>query len=877
MAKRFNLPFTSLNFGIPGAGEAWEAELWDSEFSGAVTEVTGKPEGLRIEWDGDPANPSAIMPSSCTYSILIEEEADMALITALAGAAEGRFKMVVRRAGSSEVYWAGWVQPGECSYPDDYYDFHFDIYATDGIARLANIDYMDGADFYEGTETVIQHIVKIIEKIDTADVGTWPTARIRSTANRFSEDMNTTTCPLNQATVMHDRFEGKDKEGNNQPWSAFAVLEALLRPFDVQLLHEGGMFHIRQLAKYADATQKAYYYDATGAHLSTAAAEDVDIEVTGYATPGGMVKKAGGLYTFNPALKEVCVDYHHRTSHNRATGSYWDRLDEVLEVLPGVVLVDAADTSYLKGSVTIRHRCQIGINPPGSVIWPTHRWRFRIQVRIPNGAGTYYYLSRETAASTAFYNIEPEEMAWQLTADNHDIVVWSHAVTEADNNIELQFTVAFTSPDLYTDFDGQKLEMKVELDGIEATNGTDLTIPGGNYVGRCDDWNTTEVWLSVEEEGIGSNPDNETWRTCSEVTGDNSARMFIDTYLGDGPAPFSLSAFKVAGVATELWKINNTGTGYPLAQLLAEQILRFRKRPQPIYQGAFIHPDIRPYYRFVDNDKAWMASRITLSAFENTWSGDFVLMDADVDGITTGTPFIPDIKEPSLPPGHPLPPNAPTQPGGGGPGNAPFPPFNPLIGGTLPGFVNGAESAPVTLTADLLASDYNTTRELPVAPVPYAWARKGDRLVVVNAITGHRETFTVGTSYVPNASTITMSGSDSPMEKDFPYGSFVKLKNADELRVKGWSYLLRNQTGEYVTIPNPNTTDPATAGPGGLLPPTTVYDVATLRERIFVLRGNTPVIYDPDPYDNSFSLASSNRLRFESLPLAGEDVYIVVR
>jgi hypothetical protein len=53
--------------------------------------------------------------------------------------------------------------------------------------------------------------------------------------------------------------------------------------------------------------------------------------------------------------------------------------------------------------------------------------------------------------------------------------------------------------------------------------------------------------------------------------------------------------------------------------------------------------------------------------------------------------------------------------------------------------------------------------------------------------------------------------------------------------------------------------------------------VATLRERIFVLRGNTPVIYDPDPYDNSFSLASSNRLRFESLPLAGEDVYVVVR
>jgi hypothetical protein len=874
MAHRFTLPFHSLP--VAGVtGEEWAVELWDSEFAGAVTEPTGDPKGCVIKWVGDQDTIKGVMGSNATYSILIEEEADMTLITALAGATKGRFKMVIRRSGDSTVYWAGTVHTDEVSYPDAYFPFLLEIFATDGIADLKDIKYVQSEDTpYEGSATIMEHLVNIVGKIGMTDVGTWPTNRFRSTANWYSDDMVTTEGPMTQADVMHDRFWGKDVEGNGDYWSSYAVLDAFMSAMNCQFFHEGGMYHIRQIEEYHDATQKEHYYDATGTLTSTVAAANLDRTVD-YATAAGMKKLAGGLYTFLPSLKEVCVDYHHLTNHNRATGQYWDRLATDWAVLPGVVLVDAADTTYLKGKVDIRHRSQIGINPPGAVIWPPHRYRFLVQVRIPNGAGTYYYLKRESTSSTPFYDLQPDEMDWDLAATT-DIKVWGEVVNESDNLVEKHFSFAFTTPFLYTDFDGQNIEMRIRLDGVEKTDGTTLTVPGGNYVGRIDDWNTLGVFLGVEEEGVGSNPDNETWRTCAEATGGNTEKRYLDTYLGDGPAPFSLSTYRVGGVATTTWQMAGVGVPRTMAALLAQQVLRFRKFPQPVYQGAFLHKDIRPFDRFVDDDKGWMATSISVDCFNNVWSGEFLLYDSDVDGITIGEPYIP-------PPG-PLPPTAPGPGYPQGPPTVPdikegfvnFPPFNGFVGGTVPGHVAQDEISPVTLLSDLLASDYNTTRTLPVGPIPFSWARKGDRLVVINGTTGHRETFTVGTSYEPNDTEIIMSGSDSPMVKDFPYGSFVKLLNKDELRVKGWSYLERGVTGEEWTIPSPNTTDPETSGPGGLLPSTTVYDVATLRERVMVWRTGLWLVYSTTSYDNGFAFVSGNKIKFW-LPLSSEDVMVVVR
>jgi hypothetical protein len=788
--------------------------------------------------------------------MLIEEASDMAIITALAGAAEGRFKMLVRRAGSSEVYWAGWVHADDSSYPDNYYPFHFEIYATDGIARLKDIDYADDlGDPYQGEETLLQHLLKIIGKIGTDDVGTWPAAKVRSTANWFSNGMNTTTCPLHQAKLRHDRFHGLDRESNTQHWTCYAVLDAILRPLGCQLLHEDGMYHVRQLGKYHDNTQKAYYYDDAGTLLSSPT-ENLDITVD-YATIGEMVKEAGGRYTFLPPLHEVCVDYHHQTSNDKGQGQVWNTGDETYHTLPGAVIVDAAGETFLRASLKIRHKSNVVVIPPGSQPYPDHRLRFSVQIRMEDGTnpGSHYYLRRIAGANTPFFDIQPTEMEWFFNgADNFKI--WARPINDFDNNIEYELTLGFTTPSLPVEVSGSKIEMKIDLLGAEMTNGVDLDIDGVEFQGGIT-WYTKNVSVRVEGEGGGEAGSNDIERTCSSIT-DNIEKRLIETYIGDGPAPFSLSALHVGTAATATWKVNNSGTGIPLAKLLGQQTMRFRKKPQELFQVTFIHKDARPILRFVDDDKGYMATRISLSAFENKWSGEFIVMDGDVDGISSAEPYVPapgtgggPIKD-----GPPIgPPTTPDVPIGEEDGFT-LPPFDGLQGGTLPGYGNFAEQSPVRLTAAILATDFNNTalsddHQLPITSMPFKFAKKGDVVVVVNPITQHRESFTLSDDYGIGDTYLSVKTTET-MTKNFPYGSFVKLSKSSELQVRGWSYYNPNCTGtgtakKFVAI-SPDI---------GELPSPTDFTAETLRERVLVICGGTALIYDANNYDHAFGIKPS--------------------
>lgn len=879
MALQFYLPFTSLNRGPALAGEEWDIELWNSEFSGTADEANGDPQGCVIEWEGGQDPIAGILTSSATYSILIRDESEMGLIDALAGAPRGQFKMVVRRAGSEMVYWAGYVHTDQVSWPDAYFPFLLEIYATDGLADLKDIDYIESEGTpYEGEATIIEHLVNIVGKIGLTDVGTWPTNRFRSTANWYSEDMVTTNGPLAQAEVLHDRFIGKDREGNAEYWNCYAVVDALMGVMNCQLLHEGGMYHVRQLENYHNNTNKAHYYDATGALTATTSAENLDIEVD-YASDAGMVKTAGGRYTFLPPVHEVCVDFHHRTNHNRALGEFWENdfpaTDNTWHILPAPVLVDEDDTTYIKAHVVIRHRSQIGV-VTGTAIWPPHRLVFRLQLRIyANVPGQYYYLYRTVQGTSDFFDVQADQMAWEFGASvpADQMLIHSAQVVQADNLVEKSMAISFTTPYIPAFLSGNNLEMRLELVDVIKTDGNTIVFDSSPYNGFVG-FETDEVFMAVEGEGHAGNPDNETLRTCSEVT-ENTEKRYIDTWLGDGPAPFSLSAIRVGGVAAQLWQIGAAGSAMTIAKLLGQQLLRFRKRPQRVYQGAFIHPALRPYSRFVDDDLGYMATSIAVDCFNNIWSGEFLLMDGTVSGISSGEPHVP-VSPTHLPTGFPGgAPNLPQLPGTTFP-DPRIPPFDGMAGGTLPGYVSTSEQSPATLTDGVVAADFNNTalsddHELPITAVDYAFAKKGDAVSIVNAITGHRETFTLRESYAPGATVLKLKTSET-MSKDFPFGSFVKLSQTNAPRTAKGSFYERGVTGtgsgaKFWLVDDAELTLPSPAD----------FDAKTLRERVRIVMGGTTLIYDPNPYDDCFGLKpSTNEVEvYLGIP-AGTTMYVEV-
>ncbi len=844
MALRFNLPFTSLNRGSALAGEAYAVELWDSDFTGTPVEVEGNFQGLRIEWESksDPVEP--IMGSSATYSILIEQESDMALITALAGSREGRFKMVVRRAGESTVYWAGWVQTDQVSWPDEYYPFHLEIFAVDGISRLVDIDYLqaDGTP-YTGYTTVMGHLLNIIEKIDIQDVGTWRTDIIRSTAWWYADHMVTTMSPLTQANVEYDRFVQKDKTGNVEYWSAYAVLSALMQAWNCQFLIAGGRFIVRSIDQYKEATQIAHYFNASGTLLSTASTEDIDLEVD-YTVDDAPKKLSGGRYTFLRPLKKVCVDYKHKTHDNKALGVGWEKNSEDWVTLVTIFNPTPATTQF-EINIRIKHLTQLGIVPPGSAAWPTHRFVWNLQIRVSKAGGGWLYMERNLI-NGQITQITTFEAQWGTTPDNFDI--FGVVVNYDKNNQFVLSEFDFTSSALVGSQVAQDatIEMKLELLRIEKLDGTNLVFTGSPYQGNYQ-WATESVWLSITDEAPGINPDKETLRYCAITTGENTADRYIETYLGDGPATYSISSYKETGGSgsggtTLDWQVNGTGPERYVSQLLAEKTLQFRKLPQKVFQGAFLFPDIEPWYKFIDQSEGYMATKISVEAFSNTWEGEFILMDGTTADITLPEPYEPPIRVPTPPGGYPSPPPDDEAPD---PNN--FPTTEMMVGGVT-GFVAQVLNNMTTITTDAIEGTVDPT--LTIDDLDYAGFKQGDTVTVVHAGTGQYQNMTVASTYTIGSTSLPLTGT---LDFDLPAGSLVKVAKATEMQVRGFSFYERNFTGELWTIPTTS----------GTLPNPSVVGADEVRRRVKVYRSGVRLVYDANNHPDTFGIKPAlNQIEF---------------
>lgn len=844
MALRFHLPFTSLSRNSSLPGEAYVVELWDSDFTGAAVEVEGDFQGLRIDWEGKNDTVEPVMASSATYSILIEQESDMALITALAGSREGRFKMVVRRAGQSTVYWAGWVQTDQVSWPDQYFPFHLEIFAVDGISRLGDMDYVqaDGTPF-TGYTTVMGHLLNIIEKIDIQDVGTWKTDIIRSTAWWYADHMVTTASPLTQANVDYERFLQRDKSGNVDYWNTYAVLAALMQAWNCQFLIAGGRFIIRSIDQYQEATQIAHYFNESGTLVSTSIAEDIDLEVD-YTVGDAPKKLAGGRYTFLRPLKKVCVDYKHRSHDNRALGVSWQKNSE--DWVTVVTLFNSTPAStQLYINLKVNHLTQLAIVPPGSAAWPTHRYIWSLQVRISKEGGGWLYMER-SLINGQITQITTFETEWGTNADNFDIF---GVVVNYDKNNQW-VTSEFDFSSKYIDgtqvADDATIQMKLELLRIEKLDGTNLAFTGSPYQGNYQ-WSTDSVWLSITEEAPGLNPDKETLRFCAITPGENTADRYIDTYLGDGPNIFSVSTYKETGGATsggltQDWQVNGVGVQRYVSQLLAEKTLQFRKLPQKVFQGAFLYTNIQPWHKFIDQGEGYMATKISLDAFSNIWSGEFILMDGTTDDITLPEPFEPPIREPTPPGGYPSPPPD---------DEAPDPTNNPtteLMVGGLSGYVAQVLNNMTTITADVVSGSVNPT--ITIDDLDYAAFKKGDTVTVVHPGTGQYQNMTVSSAYTIGSTSLPLTGT---LSFDLPAGSLIKVAKATEMQVRGFTHYERNFTGELWTIPTTV----------GELPNPTVVGADECRRRVKVYRSGVRLVYDANNFADTFGIKpATNQIEF---------------
>lgn len=162
MAVRFTNEHTSW---AVSSSLTWKIEIHDADHVGGNTDFEVE-EGLQIEWRGDGDDVlSPILASSATFSMMVQDATHEALITDMAGAAEGRFTLKVYR--DSVFYWAGVVNTNDIEFEDWSYPFGFKISAVDGLALLKNFpcsqDWNKWVDVYEGQSKLVTVISRCLK------------------------------------------------------------------------------------------------------------------------------------------------------------------------------------------------------------------------------------------------------------------------------------------------------------------------------------------------------------------------------------------------------------------------------------------------------------------------------------------------------------------------------------------------------------------------------------------------------------------------------------------------------------------------------------------------------------------------------------------
>lgn len=857
MALRYFVqPFTLRN-------DPWRLEIHDADFVGTATEISGSGEGFSLEYEGDPDDPFApIMGSRCRFNFLVQNSGHASFIASLTGAREERFSLILKRGDGFPVEWLGWMLVDEVQEADEYYPYFVGLVAVDGIVRMKEKDYADYStgEPYEGRVTMLAHLLNCFEHIGLlALLGYGDTdVAFRSNCAYFSEDMSTDFSPFAQAEVDHDRWKQKDSQGRQKFWTVFEVMEALCIALGVRVLFTRGAYTFLQVGEMENTTQQFWEYDNTGGFITVTSGVDIDIEID-YTDDDGAKKLNGGIQTYLRPIHRVIHDYHHLTNSNRAYGFNFNYLNGpvVQQTLPGAIVVDANNETQLSIVVNFSVKT-LGLSPAnvGYTTYPPHRYKMRVTVRL----GTFY-LKRDVTVNN-IYDIQPEEALW--TTETSAIPIFSPIIHEADEGIERAFQLQITTPYITTDFNDYPISILVTLEKVEGPVFDTLVETVTSFPAIWQ-WKTTDIIIAVIDEGFGSNPALDIQRTeAYDDTPGNIGIYELKTAIGDGPRPYSWSRLTVGGTATALWKLNGLGTAYPLAELLARDIIGIRQKPLPVYQGSILDGGFWPYYRMVNASNAYWPLRVVYTNFTDQWTGDFVKIGR------VFTPVVDDPYDPGVPgpggSGGPVVANSggPVLGGIGTPIKTPFggSPSSEYLHVLNPHIVAGSVAG-ATLSGEAMVSSVNTPtpNELPINAVAFAFAKKGDSWKLVNPGTGKAQVFTVAADYVPGAAVLKVTEN---LAADYPPNSFLFLQNP--LSYRGFGYYERGVSGEFWEIPTT----------AGTLPSPAVLTEEEMRRRVSVVKSGLTLIYDANPSDECFGVKPSTNEIELYLPARDEVLYLRV-
>jgi hypothetical protein len=736
------------------AGTEFTVEIHDADFSGTPLDIRLNGNGFDLNYDTEEDEPtSPILSSSMEFGIIgvrgDDEDDIIAFNTDLLESDEGRFRVRVLRGTS--IFWAGYIITDTVYLEDPDWAapaIEFRIRAIDGLGRLEAIDFNDDGSPYEGRESMIGMLFKVLDKIGLDDM--WGSGEVfLRTINRFYElgmDATTSDDVFNEAWLDHIVFQKKDREGVITYNNCYEVLKYLLQMFLCRFYISDGCYRIDQIPEYKqDGSIFQHRYNNAGTKLGTTSG--VSYVKDEALTP--TVRIDNTRYYYYPALREASLKYGHLNDRNLTQGAVFSNSNTGAK--PIIQFVHDCKL-WFRGS--IRDKLDFTSLGTAQLITPPARVIYQIKVRV-RVDGVDYYLKRG-------YSIQSNNVVVYTPAE------WTES--SSDNLIFVSDIISLDSLIYVSQVDFLTPQIPGSADFVSVADF--IVSPSAVVKGSTaqDPLTYTHTWdffnsvtkVVVDDESILY---NEAKYTRKNLDSPNASKINeYDTPFGDAYNFFTSSTITLGAstVTTSRWNRGLTGAGQKLQTLFLEELMKIRKFPLERLEGDVYGPGVYAHHMLkLINARQYAMLRGKFNSIYEIWSGVWFYTNTS-NTITNVTVDIVDVP-PGFEPGF----EPPTPP----------PEFEPIsnVGDDPPSifivFPNGSQTA-TTTSAGI---DRNTTvTSIPINPIGVdGLINAGDEIAVVDPITGITHIFTV-TDDVLAADTEILVSSDG-VDADFNEGSVIVL------------------------------------------------------------------------------------------------------
>ncbi len=559
----------------------------------------------------------SVITSKCRVGIIVNSSDLEDFIEDLVNSVDGRFKLKIEKYSKLnlvwELFWSGNIITDQVSYEDQSYPFIFSLTAIDQLGTLSEIDYNDAGTTYTGKQTVIEHLINILDKTDLDYFHGATDVFLRTIVTWYDDNhiynSGDPDDPLIVSRLDHIGFYREDDDGNIIYFNCLDVLKELAKVFGARIYQSGGSIRFEQVNEREAATFYEFQYDTTGAELSKGTNTTDTVTATKIKNNTHL---AGGQFSFLPGLKYVRLDYNHESNRNLLLNNEW-QISSNFEVNVGSIVGDQTTSTF---KFTANLYIQVFTNTPSS-----DEYRIDFNLKLKHGAN---YLRRDLTPVGNSFQYDP--MDWGSGAG--DYVITTDWVNESSI---IEIPISFETPvsptalgDLLFDFNDGTIYKK---------NGT------GNNI-NLGFWELQNPYLEFFSDGKPDTKNTRIYQVNNDFYSGNTQTQKLTGFLGDAITNVTRGKIEIYnGTSWEdasAWQINQGAGSMSIMELMILERLAGQKRGTGKYNGSFQINSLKFHTRIIYSSINYMMMGGTLTAGSDTWNGTFFNLLIDRTNMSFG-------------------------------------------------------------------------------------------------------------------------------------------------------------------------------------------------------------------------------------------------